>query len=60
MPVKKTIQLPLSFPAKIRIFRTNQYKKEKNVSEFRHIFLFFISFSLFYNLTAATIFHAFS
>ena len=47
MPVKKTIQLPLSFPAKIQIFRTNQYKKEKNVSEFRHIFLFFISFSFF-------------
>lgn len=60
MPRKKRFNFPLSFPAKIRIFRTNQYKKEKNVSEFRHIFLFFISFSFFYNLTAATIFHAFS
>ena len=49
MPRKKRFNFPLSFPAKIRIFRTNQYKKEKNVSEFRHIFLFFISFSFFYN-----------
>ena len=49
MPRKKRFNFPLSFPAKIRIFRTNQYKKEKNVSEFSHIFLFFISFSFFYN-----------
>ena len=34
MPRKKRFNFPLSFPAKIRIFRTNQYKKEKNVSEF--------------------------
>ena len=47
-PVKKDSTLPLLFPAKIRIIRLKRYKKKKNVMNARHIFLFFIIFSVFY------------
>ena len=46
---KKDSTFPLPFPAKIRIIRLKQYKKKKNVMNARHIFLFFIIFSVFYN-----------
>ena len=46
---KKDSTFPLPFPAKIRIIRLKQYKKEKNVMNVRHIFLFLIIFSVFYN-----------
>ena len=44
---KKDSTFPLPFPAKIRIIRLKQYKKEKNVMNVRHIFLFFILFPFF-------------
>ena len=46
---KKDSTFPLPFPAKIRIIRLKQYKKKKNVMNVRHIFLFLIIFSVFYN-----------